>query len=84
MNLYFFHHTSGLVFMTSLLNLAEDYKQVNDAPEVSSDLNQITQLYVCYLEKSSAAYILFVPDPKWDKIRCQPTLKPADANFSMQ
>lgn len=56
--------------MTSLPNLAEDYKQVNDAPEVSSDLNQITQLYVCYLEKSSAAYILFVPDPKWDKIRC--------------
>jgi len=60
--------------MTSLLNLIEGSKQVNDVLEISSDLNQVAQLYVCYLEKSPAAYILFVPDPKWDKIRCQPAI----------
>lgn len=56
--------------MTSLLNLIEDYKLVNDVLEISIDLNQVTQLYVCYLGKLSAAYILFVRDPEWDKIRC--------------
>lgn len=70
MNLYFLATGPGtFVFMTSLLNLV-DYKQVNVVLEISSDLNQVTQLYVYYLEKSSIAYILFVPDPKWDKIRC--------------